>query len=223
MILLLGDIHGDIGVLKYAIDGAVRRGATALIQVGDFGLFPRDGMYEGFRRVCKASTLPIYFIDGNHDDCTRWSAYTDVTQIWHDAPLFYVPRGTIMELDGKTLAFMGGAGSIDKEMRLQYGWHWDNKENISPEEVLRLLDNAQGKSIDAFITHCPPNSVIEEHFDPRNKLRFGVPLDWHDHNQDIIEHAWKALGYPMIYSGHMHRSVIGTMYRILDINETLEI
>ena len=219
MILLLGDIHGDIGVLRDAIEKAEAAEAVALIQVGDFGMFPRNGIDAGFHRVCKKANIPVYFIDGNHDDCNRWVQYKEVTRIWDDTNLFYIPRGTVMELDNRTIAFMGGAGSIDKATRLQHGWHWDEEENISPDEVLRLMDNAKGKKIDMFITHCPPNSVIVEHFDPRSILWFGVGLDWKDHNQDVIEQAWKALDYPYVYSGHMHRRVVGQTYRILDINE----
>lgn len=114
---------------------------------------------------------------------------------------------------------MGGAGSIDKEMRLRYGWHWDSRENIAPHERFRLMQNAAGKQIDAFITHCPPRSVIEAHFDPHDMLKFGVGLDWKDPNQDIIEDAWGMLHIPPIYSGHMHRSIFGPNYRILNINE----
>lgn len=99
MILLLGDIHGDIGVLRDAIEKAERAGASALIQLGDLGLFNRDGNYEGFRRVCRKANIPVYFIDGNHDDCQKWVQYEKVTQIWDDAKLFYIPRGTVMELD----------------------------------------------------------------------------------------------------------------------------
>jgi hypothetical protein len=129
----------------------------------------------------------------------------------------------VMEIDNRTIAFMGGAASIDKEYRLRNHWHWDERENISPYEVLRMMDNAKDKHIDLFITHCPPNSVINEHFDPRGKLQFGVGLDWHDHNQDIIENIWHAIGTPNIYSGHMHRTVEGMTYRILDINELLAV
>ena len=225
MILLLGDIHGDYRTLQRAIDKANEVGATALIQVGDFGLFRSFGMNneEKFKNVVHTSKCPVYFIDGNHDDCTRWTTYTEVSQIYPELPLYYVPRGTVMEIDNRTIAFMGGAGSIDKNMRLQEGWHWDEKENISPYEVLRMMDNAKDKHIDLFITHCPPNSVINEHFDPRGKLQFGVGLDWHDHNQDIIENIWHAIGTPNVYSGHMHRKVDGMTYRILNINELLAV
>jgi predicted phosphodiesterase len=225
MFLILSDIHGDYRVLQRAIDKANEVGATALIQVGDFGLFRGFGMNneEQFKNVVHSSKCPVYFIDGNHDDCTRWTTYTEVSQIYPDVPLYYVPRGTVMEIDNRTIAFMGGAASIDKNTRLQEGWHWDEKETISPYEVLTMMDNAKDKDIDMFITHCPPNSVINEHFDPRAKLQFGVGLDWHDHTQDIIENIWHAIGTPMVYSGHMHRTVEGMTYRILDINELLAV
>jgi hypothetical protein len=223
MICILGDIHGDVRVLRNAIAEAEDSGATALIQVGDFGLMQHSGNDTGFHRVCKEAKLPVYFIDGNHDDCTRWTELSEVTRVWDDTNLFYIPRGTVMEIDNRTIAFMGGAASIDKEYRLRNHWHWDEKENISPYEVLRMMDNAKDKQIDLFITHCPPHGVIEEHFDPRAKLHFGVGLDWHDHNQDIIENIWHAIGTPNVYSGHMHRKVEGMTYRILDINELLAV
>jgi hypothetical protein len=223
MICILGDIHGNVSALSTAIEHAERLGAAALIQVGDFGLMQRNGSDTGFHRVCMEAKLPVYFIDGNHDDCTRWTALSGVTRIWEDANLFYIARGTVMKIDNRTIAFMGGAASIDKDYRLRNGWHWDENENISPYEVLRMMDNAKGKNIDMFITHCPPNSVINEHFDPKGKLYFGVGLDWHDHNQDIIENIWHAIGTPMVYSGHMHRTVEGMTYRILDIDELLEV
>jgi len=225
MILILSDIHGDYRTLQRAIDNANEVGAAALIQIGDFGLFRGFGMNneEQFKNVVHTSNCPVYFIDGNHDDCARWTTYTEVSQVYPELPLYYVPRGTVMDIDNRTVAFMGGAASIDKNIRLQEGWHWDEKENISPYEVLRMMDNAKNKQIDLFITHCPPNSVINEHFDPRGKLQFGVGLDWHDHNQDIIENIWHAIGTPMIYSGHMHKRVVGMTYRILDINELLAV
>ena len=221
MILLLGDIHGNVGTLRYAIEKAVEAEAAALIQVGDFGLFDKGGAAEGFHKVCKASPIPIYFIEGNHDDCRRWVQLTEVTRVWDDANLFYIPRGTVMDIDGRMIAFMGGAASIDKAIRLHEGWHWDKYENIAPQEVLRLFNNAEGKKIDMLITHDVPTSVCKAHFDDSAKLWFGVGKDWHDVNMDVIEKIWENLGKPKIYCGHMHKSVFGPDYRILNIDEKL--
>ena len=221
MILLLGDIHGNVGTLRYAIEKAVEAGAVALIQVGDFGLFEKGGREAGFHNACKNSPIPIYFIEGNHDDCRRWVKLTEVTRIWDDANLFYIPRGTVMEIDGRTIAFMGGAASIDKAIRLHEGWHWDKEENIAPDEVLRMFENAKDKKIDMFIAHDVPISVCKAHFDDSAKLWFGVGKDWHDPNMDVIEKIWEHLGKPKIYCGHMHKSVFGPDYRILNIDEKL--
>jgi predicted phosphodiesterase len=221
MILLLGDIHGSAGILRRALEVSKESDATAIIQLGDLGLFPDNE--EWFRAHVKDAHIPIYFIDGNHDDCARWDTYQEVTRVWDDRELFYIPRGTVMEMDGRTIAFMGGAGSIDKQMRVDTNMHWDVNENISPIHVERLYRNTLGKKIDIFLTHCPPNSVIEKNFDPMQKLWFGVGIDWVDPNQNIIEDAWDKLNYPPIYSGHMHKRIQGPDYRILEINELLAV
>lgn len=221
MILLLGDIHGNASVLSQALGIAKESNAVAIIQLGDFGLF--DDTEYWFRAHTQNAHIPIYFIDGNHDDCSRWDKLKEVTRIWDDRELYYIPRGTVMEMDGRTIAFMGGAGSIDKKMRLENGMHWDENENISSTQVERLYKNALGKKIDMFLTHCPPHSVIEKNFDPMQKLWFGVGIDWIDPNQNIIEDAWDKLNYPTVYSGHMHKRVQGQDYRILNINELLAV
>lgn len=227
MIGLLGDIHGEAGILRAVAKKTAEQGGAALIQVGDFGMFPQNEAQ--FRRALEGIEIPVYFIDGNHDDCTRWCQITEVTRVLDDLNLFYIPRGTILKIDGRTIAFMGGAASIDKGYRLRNNWHWDAKEDISYDEFERLMDRIhdweeQGNpDVDLFITHCPPGSAIDEHFDPRNKLNFGVGLDWTDPNQRTIEELWHRLGTPYIYSGHMHGSVITDEYRILDVNEFIMI
>lgn len=219
-IALLGDLHGDYRVLQRAIDYAIERECTALIQLGDFGLFP--GNEQKFYQVCQTD-IPVYFLDGNHDDCSRWKNYETVGKVFKNANLHYVPRGTVMELDNRTIAFMGGAASIDKGWRLRGGIHWDENEEVTQENIDTLLKNAEGKKIDILLTHCPPNSIINEHFDPTNKLRFGVGLDWHDPSQTFIEEVWHKIGTPEVYSGHMHRSVETAVATILNINEILEV
>lgn len=217
MITFLGDIHGDYMRLQDAAYEAYIDGSVALIQVGDFGLF-RENEHQ-FEASLKNIKIPIYFIDGNHDDCVRWKEYKEVSQLFPNINLFYIPRGEVVEIGGITMAFMGGASSIDKKLRLDWKLHWDENENISKEQIQRLRKNIKGKKIDFFVTHTPPKSVVDEHFDPRGKLNFGVSIDWLDPNQLIIEDLWKEMGYPTNYSGHMHRKVSGMTYRILDINE----
>lgn len=221
MILLLGDIHGNASILKKASDIAEQAGATAIVQLGDFGLFPDTEAW--FRENTKDAHVPIYFIDGNHDDCDRWLQYTDVSQVWTDRQLYYVPRGTVMEIDGRTVAFMGGASSINKKFILRDGGYWTPLEDIREEDIEKLTENSKGKDIDVFITHIPPHSVIQEHFDNTVKILFEVGPEWHDMNQTVVEDLWNKMGTPSVYSGHMHKRIVGEKYRILDMNELLAI
>jgi len=221
MILLLGDIHGHAGILRKAIDVSKESNAKAIIQLGDFGLFPDTEAW--FRENVKDAHIPVYFIDGNHDNCQRWVECETITRVWDDRELYYIPRGTVMELDGRTIAIMGGASSINKKWILRDGGNWDPNEDITEAQISLLLKNAEGKTIDTFLTHCPPHTVIQQNFDPLWKLHFEVSIDWTDPNQLIIEDLWHKMGSPDVYSGHMHKRVQGPNYRILDINELLAI
>jgi len=110
-----------------------------------------------------------------------------------------------------------------KKWILRDGGHWTPLEDIRHEDIQNLIQNMEGMKIDAFITHIPPHSVIEQHFDNTAKILFEVGPEWHDINQTIVEDLWNKMGNPTIYSGHMHKRVVGQNYRILDISELLAI
>lgn len=215
MIKIIGDIHGNYRVLIAAADVAAGEGAVALIQVGDMGWNPNNiNFFKKFKPL-----IPVLAMDGNHEyhDYLAQFATDALTEVYPN--LFFVPRGFVTELDGRKIAFMGGAASIDKALRIRMGWHWSEGENITDEEM-RRLDHVE--SVDLLVTHVPPKSVIDATSDPMNKLRFGVPIDWVDPNSVLIETLWNRLGNPLTVAGHMHYPARGYNYRILDIDETMD-
>lgn len=210
----VGDIHGAIGVLLDIVKTASEfPDVKAVIQVGDFGV--RN--IKNVNPTKYAFPLPTYYIEGNHEYFEEYEGIAEVTEILPN--LFFVPRGTVLEIDGRTVAFFGGAASIDKKYRLAQKLHWDNRENITPEQDAKMSEACKDKKIDIFVSHVPPQRVIKAHFDDMGKLAFGVGIDWEDPNAFIIERHWDAMGNPMNISGHMHRKVNGQNYRILDIME----
>jgi Icc-related predicted phosphoesterase len=227
MILLLGDAHGYTGGLETAIRQAKEKGAAAIIQVGDLGLYYNKNLLE-FYNVVKESTVPIYFIDGNHDECEKLNPpdnKDDLYRIFDDANLWYVHRGAVIRMDGRTIAFMGGA-STPKFARDEY---WNPAENITSDQFEKLQWAVRRRIVDLFITHTPPRSVLDKHFD--DVLDGNVV--WKDRNAEFIDIMWEWL-YPrenqspiggpiQLYCGHMHKSIIGPNYRILEINEILEV
>lgn len=207
-LVCIGDIHGNMRVLSGLVDAVAEvndgNNNLACIQVGDLGVTKSDLVYLQKHPLKR----PVYFVDGNHEHFELFYDSKDVTEI---APnLFYVPRGTVMQLDGRTVAFLGGASSIDKAHRLKSGWHWDAREDILLEERDRLFDNltALGNpKVDLLVTHIPPDWVIRKYFDPMMKLDFNVPFDWTDPNGIIVEDVWNRLNKPAMVCGHMHRDI----------------
>ena len=211
MIAILGDIHGAFEVLADRVQKAHEAGATALIQVGDFGYY-KALVHRLFELKLP---IPVYWIDGNHEEHEHFLDSDDLLEV-HDN-CFFVPRGRVLTIDGRKIAFMGGAASIDKNIRMSYRMHWSPRENIRQEDTDRMLVelNQNDNEVDMLITHVPPQNVIQGNFSKHALRYFGVGMDWRDPNADIVQSIWDGLGNPKMYCGHMHRSVIDGNCRIL--------
>lgn len=222
MIAFLGDIHGDAATLLAKARSAHKDGATALIQVGDFGVY--KFCLDAFFELGPLSPIPIYFIDGNHEDyriVRSWPS-TEPKELV-PGKLTYVPRGTVLTIGGLRVGFLGGAGSIDYNMRTEGSDWWPNEEQIKDEEVDKLI--AAGP-VDVLAVHTPPRGFIDRYFDTtperarRSRLAFGAAPDWVDPSADKVQRAWEALGKPPLYCGHMHAAIrVTEKVRLLDINE----
>lgn len=198
MLAFVGDVHGKFQHLNTVL-ASIPAEAT-VIQVGDFGAWPQPA---------PVISRPVYFIDGNHEYFPWLKELQEPTQIWHNAT--YVPRGTVLELAGFRVGFLGGGESVDKVWRTP-GFNWLPEESITQKDAERLLVNAQG-GLDVLVTHVPPISVF------RGLLAGRTTYESATWSSKVVEHVWRELGYPQLYCGHMHQSARGPKYRVLDINE----
>lgn len=224
MIALLGDIHGDAAALRMLVARSANAGASCIIQLGDFGVYP--SVFHRLTRVAKESPIPIYFIDGNHEDhaiIEAWPCEAGKYEVVKDK-LIYLQRGTYHDIDGRLFACLGGAGSIDKAARLASNMHWSPGEQIRDEEVARLV-NIFEMPIAAMLTHTPPQEYINKWFDI-SPIRsayvrrcFGAPEDWFDPSAHKVQEAWEKLGRPQLFCGHMHVQKRDEQVMILDIDQ----
>lgn len=164
IVMLLGDTHGNRGFTKQAITWASENGVDRLVQVGDFGYWPRTNNGQRFLRdVGKHSAqlgVPLFFIDGNHEDhlrldtlMTRQDPDREFPWIsFGKYPISYIPRGSRWEWDGAVFGAFGGAFSIDRKHRIEdsgsYGWFHNE---VPDESVIPSL----GK-VDVLLTHDSP-------------------------------------------------------------------
>lgn len=182
MIVVLGDLHGaiELGIALVARALDYRSGSSVpVIQVGDLEWHPK--------RPPRQPPWPVFFIEGNHDHLPSLLCHDKVTEVtpgW-----IYCPRGTILELDGMCVGFLGGAKSIDRAWRKKDVEWWDSEEPTF-EEARRL----RGRKVDLLVTHTPPAFVVRE-----------MGYSENDYASVVVEEIWEELGKPRLVCGHMHR------------------
>lgn len=130
-VLFAGDWHAGTDFALATIDHAVEEGIDRIVQVGDFGYWPRFerglSFLDAVSRHALARGVSVWFCDGNHEDhdSLPHDARHDPVEV---APgVHWVPRGTVLEWTEARLLFFGGAVSVDQDSR-EAGWTWFAQE-----------------------------------------------------------------------------------------------
>lgn len=154
VIRFVGDIHG-----KYRSYMDLIAGMDASVQIGDFGIGFAGVCYEEKDRIINEHVAGSRhrFIRGNHDNPAR-------CRQMHG----YIADGTI-END---VMYIGGAWSIDRNTRCE-GVDWWRDEELSYEELERLINIVEVTQPRVLITHDGPSSITYENFTkPRGWTHF---------------------------------------------------
>lgn len=197
MLFITGDTHGQLD--KFYTYNMSKN--DAVIVTGDFGFIWHGGTKEKLL-LDKLSSFPfqIYFIDGNHDNFDNLEDYRIIDfhggrarQICNN--VFHLMRGEVYVIDGKKIFTMGGAASIDKELRVP-GQSWWPQEVPNYAEIENGINNLgrHGVKVDYVITHDVPASV-----------NLGFPSDF---TRDVLEGFRKELDFKLWYAGHHHMDVL---------------
>lgn len=213
--IVVGDIHGDWGKLNKLIQ---QKEPRTVLQCGDFGWWPAlecrrpvlYGQQSAWKlRGVKPGESTVLWCDGNHED--HWDL-RDKGEA-HYPRVTWMPRGSTFGLpDGRTVMFIGGADSIDKQVRT-LGVDWFPEEVIRDADVDRCL--AYRGRVDIIISHtCPVEFDVKsahgsegKHSDPSRKAlsvileRFKPDLwffgHWHKWQKGTnLNTRWECLDYP---------------------------
>lgn len=168
-VLVLGDVHTVWDDLNVVIAKAFRRhpDISHMVQVGDFGYhWPgvnafaiSRGYYPMGRQdefYDKATTVPFYWLDGNHEQHDK----LDMEQGSFQPTMIYQPRGSIALLDDRRALFFGGASSIDRAHRTEY-LTWFRQESITNGQLINALK--QQGPVDIMFSHDYPSCVQYKH------------------------------------------------------------
>lgn len=156
-VLLAGDWHGNTDWARRTIEFAVQHNCQAVIQLGDFGIWPGPSgrrYLDVLQRWLHSAGIWCAFIDGNHEDFWQLNALPlDEHGLRPVRPgIWHIPRGTRWQWAGRTWLGLGGATSLDRaDRRLGRDW-W-------PEEAITAAQGEQvmaGGHADVMLTHdCP--------------------------------------------------------------------
>ena len=152
-VVVAGDWHADADHAVRVIDAAADRGIDRVLQVGDFGYWPRHQTGVRFlTRVaarCVERGVTVWFCDGNHEDHSRLLHGRAGGPIAVAPSVFWVPRGFVVDWEGRNFLFIGGAVSIDQPRRTP-GFDWFPQEIPHEKDLERAM---AASAVDVVIAH----------------------------------------------------------------------
>ena len=167
MIYITGDTHGRFERIENFCQMNSTSKDDIMIILGDAGINFSGPMYDSLKKkLLEELPITIFSIHGNHEQRPytidgykekQWHGGTVYVEEEYPSLLF-AKDGEIFDLDGKKTIVMGGAYSIDKAIRITYGWGWWEDEQPS-EEIKAYVEEQLDKSgwnIDVVLSHTTP-------------------------------------------------------------------
>lgn len=207
VVLVAGDWHGNVPWMKLIFQYAFRSGADCILHAGDFGFwtpgYDTDRYLNSVEREAQEWGIPLYWVDGNHEDHSRTAEFNDPT----NRPMTtHLPRGTRWAWWDKTFMALGGAYSVDRFARSQ-GIGWWPEEELSEEQI--KYASREGK-VDVVVAHDCPTGVyipgVGADLETQHRglwpddMLYGASL-----HRNQVKRVWEATRPKMWIHGHYHR------------------
>jgi hypothetical protein len=216
MIYIHGDSHGDF--TRFIRTVKELDPTDILIHVGDFGFYP-DCISVLEKEFKNGLPCKVFAIDGNHENFKylyTFKVVNGLRKIINN--LYHVPRGTIMKLQNKTFAFMGGGESIDVVFRKKDTSWWE-EERITDFDVNTIIENCKDITVDYLISHVCTDIFAKTFLPNLDKDSFLLPQDWRDISMEKMTTIVNSINPKMHIFGHIHDSIRTPNQISVDIDE----
>jgi UDP-2,3-diacylglucosamine pyrophosphatase LpxH len=191
-LFLLGDIHAG---WKHA-ESLIHRSppGSTLIQLGDLGFDPLGNFKATWPPTWDLQGRKLFFIPGNHEDHSMLpKTIEEVAE-----GVTYLPRGTVLEINGIRTLCIGGADSVswDRKHRV-FGKTIFKDEGVLERHVEPLLGL---KNIDMVLSHGSPR-----------EFNLGLKPDLFEGSLDQLSRVLRALMPQQWFFAHYHFSRMGSV------------
>lgn len=211
-VYVTGDTHGNFArIEKWCDEQKDLTVDDVLIILGDAGI----NYYQNKKDVelkRKISILPITLVcvHGNNEErpenCPGYNLeHVDELEcecwIQDEFPNIMFPRDGKMTINGTKFLVIGGAYSIDKQLRKLYGWHWFESEQLTDQEKDRIREIVRtDREYDYVLTHTCPIKYVPQHLFLR-----GVDQSKIDKSMEIfLNEIEEVIQYGQWLFGHYH-------------------
>ena len=211
MIYLTGDTHGEFKRVERFCYRMGTHKSDILIILGDAAINYIGGVRDfAIKEQLQSLPITLFCVHGNHEARPETvGGYRQKT--WHGGIVFVEPRfpniifakdGEIYDFAGKKTIVIGGAYSVDKDIRLLNGWKWWPDEQPSEETKKRVeqqLTDLDWK-IDVVLSHTVPRK-----YEPIEKFLPDVDQSKVDKStENWLDSIEDRLSYERWYAGHYH-------------------
>lgn len=215
MVYLTGDTHRSFERIFNFCDENLLKEDDVLVILGDAGInFYLDGSDEDLKmELSLRIPCDLFCVHGNHEERPDMiDSYKE--KEWHGGIVYVEPEypnlifakdGEIYDFEGKKAVVIGGAYSIDRNVRLFNNLPWFDSEQPDDwikEYVEKNLDAAMWR-VDYVFSHTVPLKYL-----PTDELLPGLDQRLVDHStEEWLDEIENRLSYDRWFAGHFHCSV----------------
>lgn len=221
LIGVMGDLHGDLGHARIALQTLADRGARAIIQLGDWGVvWPGQNWQIDLHKLSRflaRNEQTMFFVEGNHDwhpKLREFPVSTDGLR-WITHNIAHLPRGYRSSV-GKhfTLAALGGGNSPDRGFRTE-GRDWWPDEQITEADIRHLGT----EPVDILVAHEAP--LMADDNDLIRDWEGGISRSdvvYADASRVMIRRAVMRTRPQLTLGGHYHRYLTRSLAETMGIS-----
>lgn len=203
-IYVTGDTHGERGRIVWLDSNEEKLTKDDFVIVcGDFGyLYYNNSEENVFLNEIEERPYTLCFVDGNHENFPAIFSYPE--EEWNGGKIhrvrknvIHLMRGQVFTIEGKKIFTMGGAYSIDREMRRLGISYWEEElpSDAEYKEASKNLEKVNNE-VDVVLTHTAPKEIIYRMM--KNPAREEIELS------GFLEWVRYDIKFKQWFFGHWH-------------------
>lgn len=214
MFYITGDPHRNFGYIEDFLREEKTTKDDIMIVLGDVGVnFYLNVSDRREKRRLEELPITFLFLRGNHEERPENIPSYHRTHIndkfeadcfvEDDFPsLYFLDNGTLIlrgEKNEKKVLVINGAYSVDKMMRIVYGWPWFKDEELTDDEMNEIYEHAPSE-VDYIFSHtCPLKyEPIEAYLPGLDASSISKRME------EFLDKIEDHISYSRWYCGHWH-------------------